>query len=36
MASTFEAAISRLDGAARHTRVDPEALEVLKHPKAIL
>jgi len=36
MGSIFEEALTRLDSAARHTRVDSEALETLRHPQAIV
>ena len=32
----FQDAIRRLDEAAKHAEIDPEALERLKHPKAIM
>lgn len=35
-ASIYSDAIARLDSAKTHSHVDPEALEKLKHPKAIL
>lgn len=34
--STFDDAIKHLDEAFKHAAIDPEALEKLKHPKAIL
>jgi glutamate dehydrogenase (NADP+) len=36
MGRIFEEALTRLDAAAQHTRVDPEALETLRHPQAIV
>jgi glutamate dehydrogenase (NADP+) len=36
MSGIFEQAISRLDAAAKHTKADPETLEVLRHPSATL
>ena len=35
-ANLFDDAIGRLDAAAEYTKIDAEALERLKHPKAIL
>ncbi|RMG32752.1 MAG: Glu/Leu/Phe/Val dehydrogenase [Planctomycetota bacterium] len=35
-ANTFEDAIRRLDTAAAHIDIDPEALEKLKHPAAVI
>jgi glutamate dehydrogenase (NADP+) len=32
----FEDALCRLDAAARHVPIDPEAVEKLKHPKAVI
>jgi hypothetical protein len=32
----FEDAVRRLDMAARYSHIDPEALERMKHPKAVV
>lgn len=32
----FQDAVARLETAARHAGIDPEALELLRHPKATL